>query len=234
MAGIVNTAHKADVQVAGVVNAAKQSRVQVAGAVNVADTPAVQIAGIVNTARHAGMQIGLVNVADTVSGISIGLLNVVRRGGLHEFEVSSRFFSASTKSTPDISVAYRIGMPRFYTFADLSYNNDIWMAGIGAGTQINLKGKHGLNVEALSQQVIHPSVRFWDNGNNQLYQLRVLYHYRFAKYFTLFGGPTLNFYYTDINKKNTINLPTPYTIFENQYGDVRTKTWIGFSVGVRL
>ncbi|GHT12115.1 hypothetical protein AGMMS4956_06230 [Bacteroidia bacterium] len=247
--GIVNTAREADVQISGIVNAAMQSRVQItgivnaslgrnitqlAGIVNVADTSGVQLTGILNVARHAGTQIGLVNVADTSSGVSIGLFNFVRRGGLHEFEVSGRFFSASQKATPDISVAYRLGMPRFYTFVEMSYNKDLWMQGLGFGTQINFAGKHGLDIELASQRVT-TNARFWeDDGDNQLQQFRLLYHYRVAKYFTLFGGPTLNFYFTDTNKAKTINIPTSYTIFEEQYGNILTKWWIGFSVGVRL
>jgi hypothetical protein len=233
-AGVVNVAKQADVQLAGIVNASLGSnKTQLAGIVNVADTSKVQVAGLLNVARRSGLQIGLVNIADTSSGISIGLLNIVRRGGLHEFEVSGRFLSASKNARPDISVAYRIGMPKLYSFVEVSYNKDLWLQGVGFGTQINLAGKHGLNVELMSQMVT-TNARFWEDGDNQLSQLRVLYHYRFAKYFTLFGGPTLNFYFTDMNKTNTINIPTPYTIFEKQYGNVLTKTWVGVSVGVRL
>jgi hypothetical protein len=216
MAGVVNAAKQSHVQMAGIVNGSRgRNRTQLAGVVNTADTSSLQIASIVNTARHAGTQIGLVNVADTVGGVAIGLLNVVRRGGLHELEVSSRFFSASKNNTPDISVAYRLGMPRFYTFAEVSYNTDLWMAGIGAGTQVNIRGRHGLNFELLSQNVIRPSTYSWLDWKDELTQLRVLYHYRFARYFALFGGPTLNFSY---NYKN----------------NVLTDTRIGFSVGVRL
>jgi hypothetical protein len=228
LAGIANAAQSAGFQGAGIANLAYGGgKVQLAGIANAARTSRFQ-AGLVNVAQRSGVQVGLVNVCDTSTGVMVGLLNVAKRGGLHELEVSAGLAGA-------ISVAYRLGIPKYYTFGELSFHADdnLWLSGVGVGTQVALPQKWGVNVEGLSQHVLTES--FWKHGTiNHLSQVRVLGYKRFAKYFAVFAGPALYVYHTNTKSSGSVDLVAPYSIYAGQLGRTAVKAWVGFSAGIRL
>jgi hypothetical protein len=226
-AGIANLAQSAGFQGAGIANLAQSAGFQLAGIANVASAPRFQ-AGLVNVAQRSGVQAGLVNVCDTSTGVMVGLLNIAKRGGLHELQVSAELANA-------ISVAYRLGIPKCYTFWELSFRADdnLWLSGVGVGTQISLPKNWGINVEGLSQHALTKS--FWKHGAiNQLSQVRVLGYKRFAKYFAVFAGPALYVYHTNTKISGSVDLVAPYSIYAGQCGRTASKVWAGFSAGIRL
>ncbi|MDR0415596.1 MAG: hypothetical protein LBH84_09340 [Prevotellaceae bacterium] len=229
LAGIANLSAKgaADVQLAGIVNAARSAKFQATGIANVADSSGCQV-GLTNTARVAGVQVGLVNVCDTSGGVMVGLVNVAKRGGLREFEVSASL-------ADNVSVAYRLGTAKFYSFAEVShrFSGNLWLTGVGVGTQISLPRNWAINIEGLSQNVLTDF--FWERGaSNRLAQVRTLGGKRLAKYFAVFAGPSLCVYNTNVHRQGSVDLKAPYTIYSGQRGRIATKVWVGFSAGVRL
>jgi hypothetical protein len=229
-AGVVNLAYyNGGVQLAGVANLSGKdaTKTQVAGIANIADTSRCQI-GLVNIARKAGVQVGLVNVCDTSDRVMVGLVNIARKGRLSELEISAGLVD-------NISVAYRLGTTKLYTFAELShyFDGSLWLLGAGLGTQIPLSKSWGINVEGVSQSVL--TCDLWKHDTfNHLSQARVLGYKRFAKYFAVFVGPTFYCYNANTGRSQSADLKAPYSIFSSQHGRIATKAWIGFSVGVRL
>ncbi|MDR2813700.1 MAG: STN domain-containing protein [Prevotellaceae bacterium] len=227
LAGVANAAQSADFQAAGVANAAyRDAKVQLAGIANVTDTSRCQI-GLVNAARKAGVQIGLVNVCDATDGVMIGLVNVAQKGGLRELEIGA--------GIDQVNVAYRMGIKKFYTFAELSYrwNESLWLTGVGLGTQITLPKGWGMNIEGLSQNVL--TNRFWErNGVTRLAQARVTAVRQLAKHFAVFAGPTFSVSCTNFTDSNAVDLRAPYHIFSVRGNHIATKAWVGFSAGVRI
>ncbi|GHV67671.1 hypothetical protein FACS1894199_13610 [Bacteroidia bacterium] len=237
VAGIVNVTNTADVQVAGLVNAVfNTSRVQIAGIGNTADTADLQIASIINASRKVGTQIGLVNVCDTATGVMIGLVNVARKGGLREVQLG-------TDMSGNAIFSLRLGLPKFYTFAEIAYNFDksLTMCGGGLGTQLSFSKGWGMNIEGLSQRVSNIlddldnlSNDDWWESRNQLWQFRIVAYKRFTKHFAIYAGPSFNIYTTKTTNAFSVDYPAPYTLFSSQHKDYTTKSWVGVSAGIRF
>ncbi|WMJ73043.1 hypothetical protein RCC89_07690 [Cytophagaceae bacterium ABcell3] len=102
--------------------------------------------GFVNIARQEmkGAQIGFVNVADTVSGgTPIGFLSIVKRGGYRAVEMSAN-------ELYPLNMAFKLGVPRFYSFFQGSYNasyEDPFALAFGFGSLISLGNNFYFNPE---------------------------------------------------------------------------------------
>lgn len=113
---------------------------------NFKTTQGVQV-GFVNISKETtkGVQIGFFNYSDTVEGVPIAFLSIVRKGGYRAFEVS-------TNSLSYINFSFKIGVPKFYTIFQLSYNPNFThkiASSIGIGSLIPLGGKFYFNPESL-------------------------------------------------------------------------------------
>ncbi len=148
--GAVNTTLKdyKTVQIGGVnTNLQTTKGVQI-GFVNtsVKQLSGVQIGGInISKKLKKGLQLGFVNYADTVEyGLPIGFVSVIKKGGY-------RFLDISTTTLTQLSLSYKIGVPKFYTIWQLDYNNNFPCeigTAFGIGSIIPLKNKFYLNNEA--------------------------------------------------------------------------------------
>jgi hypothetical protein len=102
--------------------------------------------GFVNLARKemSGAQIGFINVADTIpNGAPIGFLSFVRKGGYRALETS-------VNELYPFNLAFKMGVPRFYSFLQGSYNNSYsepYAFGFGIGSLIPLGGNFYFNPE---------------------------------------------------------------------------------------
>ncbi|MBX3163687.1 MAG: hypothetical protein KF900_04355 [Bacteroidetes bacterium] len=95
-----------------------------------------------------GIQIGFVNIADSISkGIPFGFISYVRKGGYRAVEISA-------SELYPVNLAFKIGIPKFYTFIKGAYNSQYQSAetspfglGMGLGSLIPLGKKLYLNPE---------------------------------------------------------------------------------------
>ncbi len=232
-AGVINVAgDMSGVQAAGVMNIAKNVRgLQSAGVSNHAgNVDGVQLSGILNTAKNVtGAQIGLINTADNNEGVMIGLLNFSAAHGIH--------VDFWTDETRFIRLGLRTGNKHFYNLltGGLQPFNGItlWSLGYGVGTQIFFSQQDYLDLSAHGEAVLQgTSLNSW-LGVVGISRLRFFYGHQFAKNFSVFIGPTVNWAWNS-NGSNTIQeiFPAGWAISSSQYG--YGIAWIGVSGGFRF
>jgi hypothetical protein len=135
LAGFVNTASKdySGVQLGFVNTTLKNTEGFQSGFVNIAGK------GI------KGSQLGFLNITDTISnGVPIGFLSIVKKGGYMAVEVS-------VDELYPFNVAFKIGVPWFYTFVQSSYYYNYgkpFAFGLGFGSLIPLGKNFYFNPEA--------------------------------------------------------------------------------------
>jgi hypothetical protein len=219
-------------QVAGISNYAKQKvkGIQVAGIANISSRhmDGIQLAGIFNYAKKLrGVQVGLLNIADTSEGYSIGLLNIVMKG-YHKLVFS-------TNEVLNVNAAFKTGNSKLYSMliAGLNTGNNekAYAFGYGIGTEIKFTNWSSINPELSSQYVYLGSF----NDFNLLNKFQLDLHLNFGKHFSIFGGPSVNAYYSD----QSVAVPGYKTFLpkENHHTfKVTNKStgWIGWNVGVSL
>ena len=101
--------------------------------------------GFVNVAtkKLKGLQLGFVNVVDSLeSGVPIGFLSVVKKGGYRALELSASEWYP-------IQLAFKIGVPKFYTGFVLAHaiHTPYFGAGVMAGTLIPVSKCFFMNPE---------------------------------------------------------------------------------------
>ncbi len=219
------------VQAGGFGNISEQMEgVQVSGFMNVTgDMEGVQGGGFINIAEKVkGVQIaGFINICDTIDGIPIAPLSIVKRGGYRKFEFwgNETFF---------MNASFKIGIRHFYTTFTLGFrpvesdfNTGI---GFGAGTNIELKNKNSIDIEAHSLVI---NRYFWDNWYyNHLNQLRVSFNYYIAEHFSIFGGPSFNILVADIVEYADEIAPSWAFTIADRKDCIRG--WFGFNLGMRF
>lgn len=113
--------------------------------INMENTEGLQL-GFVNIAKKelTGAQIGFINVADTISsGVPIGFLSFVEKGGYRAIETS-------VNELYPLNLAFKIGVPRFYSYLQGSYNSSYskqFALGFGFGSLISMGNKFYFNPE---------------------------------------------------------------------------------------
>jgi hypothetical protein len=235
VAGIANTVNGglSGVQVSGIHNYIKGSvkGVQVAGISNFAgkEMNGLQVSGILNyTKKLRGVQIGLINIADTSDGYSIGLINIVFKG-YHKL-------SLSYNEVMPLNVAFKTGNGKLYSILlagiDPGPNDKLYSFGYGLGSEQKLTNWFSVNPELTSQYLYLGN---W-NSTNLLNKLSLNFNLRFGKYVSVFGGPTLNGYYSNQTQPVTnykYNLANDLHKFS--YGNIKNLTgWIGWNAGINL
>ena len=107
--------------------------------------------GFVNIAKKInGLQLGFINYTESIdNGIPIGFISIVRNGGFKAIELS-------VNELAPLSLAFKIGVERFYTSIIVSYNfmeseiRDAFLNGLGFGTIIPINNFLFLNPELVS------------------------------------------------------------------------------------
>ena len=229
-AGIVNLNAKSftGAQFAGIANiiGGEYQGAQFAGIANIAkDAKGLQVAGIINIAKkfETGVQIGIINISEENEGIPIGLVSYVRKVGFH-YDVwgdESRFFN----------VGLRSGTERFHNilFVGVQANDPIrYTFGIAMGLHLKISKPSYLDIDLSYQQIQEED---WTNDLNTLNKLRILYGRRVSNYMSIYAGPTLNYFISEIQDGSDI---APWTFSDSRSGKHWNRFWPGFVVGVRF
>ncbi|HSC53576.1 MAG TPA: STN and carboxypeptidase regulatory-like domain-containing protein [Phnomibacter sp.] len=217
-AGVYNHSggYTAGMQVSGVFNFARQK------------LQGVQVAGVANYCYHnKGLQISVINIADTSDGYSIGLINFVRRG-YHKLYLG-------TDETLQGTFSIKSGNRKLYSMLIGGMNwepdNRMYSFGYGIGREWVSTRHFALSTDATSQYLYLGSMDYL----NLLNRFNVNLHLRISKGFAIYGGPSINFYYSDQTAKvgeYAIDVP------RNGYGkftmDGNWRGWGGWHAGIAL
>lgn len=216
---------------------------QIAGLFNHAKNVSKGQIGMINQARKVkGIQIGFINLTDSIQGTPIGVLNFVKYGFNHTEIASTETFN--------IAIGVKFGAPSFYNMLEISSprwsgsrsifaSAPHWALGYGIGTNLRYKKRLSYQLEALVHQVNEGEI--WNNDLNLLGQLRLIANIRFAKRFSVFGGPTINVFAS--NKYDADTNTFSSAIFQEKYTSnevipglkpYRIQTWIGYKFGMRF
>ena len=227
------------VQVAGVGSFAKEkvSGIQVGGVGNIAnrDMSGVQVGGVFNYAKRLkGVQIGLINIADTSYGYSIGLINIVLKG-YHKLSISAN-------EVTNVNVAFKTGNSRLYSILQagvhvtnitegISADGKAYSAGYGLGSEWKLARWLSINPEVSTSYLY---LGKWDDFNF-LNRGALNLNIKFGKYFSVFGGPVFNAYYSEqVAGHSGYLYPVPPAGFRIYDLGTSTKGWIGWNAGIHL
>jgi hypothetical protein len=200
------------------VNAGKNVRGAQLGLVNVA------------TKRVHGAQVGLVNYADEADA-SIALVGVTKKGGV--------WADAWTSDVGALHIGVRFRAKYTYTFLTTGFfpagNGAAWMAGLGIGGSWKLPKNFRIEADLSSQQVF-PHFQVRDNSA-MLNSLRVMAHYRVARRFAVFGGPTLRTLVDFEPGESVDDVDRPgynYSVYNSYNGNTGFRLWPGFVLGVQI
>lgn len=220
------------IQITGVGNVVRKDvkGFQISGVGNMAlkEMKGVQLSGIFNYAKHnKGFQLSLINIADTSSGVSLGLINLVRHG-YHKI-------SFSTNDLINANIAFKSGNANLYTIFLLGKNfvknEKIETFGLGFGHDFFAGRRLSVATELTAQ---HLYLGRWDYANI-LNKFQVNFQLRLLKGFTVYGGPVVNYYVTEV--------PNGYisaTGYKSQIVPAKSRTingnsvWLGWAVGINL
>lgn len=210
--------------------------------------------GLLNIAGHVRTaQVGLLNVSGRMSGIPIGLISFVKNNPLH-----LQLWGSDTEVA---NLGIRIGSRHVYSLLMVgSYpHGDLgrWSSGFGIGGHIPLSKRFFLNVDFITRGVTYTDesgevdapmsrgsdwlrVTYTDDSgedtwgydeNTVLNKLRLGVGWERHKWFSVFGGLSLNFLVSD--KRDTSDFGYG---FERVYqsGDTTVRVWPGFFAGVQF
>ncbi len=235
--GFLNVAQQTDLQAAGFANVAQSVKgIQLAGFANVAQSvQGAQVSGFINVAKNVkGIQLGIINVCDSIDGVPIGLINIVRKNRFDRWEIAA-------SEGFHVQVAYKIGVPRFYTMLSggVQFDNgqDRWGLGMGLGTQRALGRRIFSQTELISHTIYEDNGDdFWETDLNLLNQLKMTFSVQLAPHFELFAGPTLNVLVSDYDQPDgTPGSGFPrYTMWKSNNSNTSVQSWIGFTAGMRF
>lgn len=185
--------------------------------------------GVINYAgRLRGVQVGLINIVGEDNGaLPIGLINVVK-GGYYALEIS-------TSEILHTQLNYKMGVEHFYTIFKLGssrYENDpVYSVGLGFGSMFSLAEKHKIAMDLSFSNIAFDEE--WNADENFLTRLDFSYRYRLGEHLSLFAGPSLNLYSSDMSQENgahKMRIPSHATSFTS--GGYRNWAWFGFNAGI--
>ena len=224
------------------------------GVVNIARGMIGTQIGLLNIAGHVGTtQVGLLNVSGRMSGIPIGLISFVKNNPLHlqlwgsDTEVANLGIRLGSRHV------YSLLMVGSYPHGDLGR----WSSGFGVGGHIPLSKRLFLNVDFITRGVAYTDesgentairqptsslVRVtytdesgentWEYGEQAvLNKLRLAFGWEQHKWFSIFGGVSLNVLVSD--RRDTSDFGYG---FEHVYrsDDTTVRIWPGFFAGVQF
>lgn len=237
------------VQLAGLFNyvPTRWRGAQIGGLANISldHVTGFQLAGLVNIAKeeNRGLQIsGLVNYSRVLKGVQIGLFNISQRGdgGLpigfysHVHKGGYRVFEVSADEVFYINLSYKTGTKRFYNIFQAGTNDSLLINfAYGFGTLFKLGKKTSLTIDFTGSMFFSTQQDFAWYGS--LLKLAPAFEYRFARHFTLFLGPALNYcFYSDRGEQAYPNGLPFYTLYDQVHSGNRQQMWIGGIIGFRI
>ena len=198
--------------------------------------------GVLNIAGHVeGTQIGVLNVAGRMSGLPIGLINFVKDNPLH--------FQLWGSDTEALNLGIRVGSRHAYSLIMVGLHPDVdkWKSrsatygddwdrgsfGFGIGGHIPLRNRLFLNVDALVRPVVYTDDwdDWWVHEHSLLHKLRLAVGWEKHKWFSVFGGISLNILASD-----RLDTSDFRSVFDRVYRkeDVTIRVWPGFFAGVQF
>lgn len=223
------------------VSSGKTEAIQVSTFSNVAsDTlQGVQVSAFLNIAKVVkGVQVSFINISDTIAkGVPIGFLSIVKKGGYHKFEIGGG-------ETFHLNTSYKTGVSRFYNIFSLglSYAEEDFHLGFGygIGTEMSLKNNFNLNFELIGYSVmgnLSKANYIYDYYFDSLTKLHITVSKQFAKYLTVYAGPTLNFCAsdrTDTEGNYLGSVVVPWSAYSKTNYYAKTDFYPGFRLGLRF
>ena len=188
--------------------------------------------GLLNIAGHVSTtQVGLLNVSGRMSGVPIGLISFVKDNPLH-----LQLWGSDTEVA---NLGIRLGSRHVYSLLMIgSYpHGDLgrWSSGFGIGGHIPLGGRLFLNVDFITRGVGYTdgsSRNTWEYGEQTvLNKLRLGFGWEQHKWFSVFGGLSLNFLVSDRWDTSDFGYG-----FDHVYrsGDTTVRIWPGVFAGVQF
>ncbi len=202
------------------------------GMVNIAPGDIGTQIGLLNIAGHVGTsQVGLLNVSGRMSGVPIGLISFVKDNPLH-----LQLWSSDTEVA---NLGIRLGSRHVYSLLMIgSYpHGDLgrWSSGFGIGGHIPLGRQLFLNVDFITRQVGYTdewAEETWRyDEHTVLNKLRLGFGWEQHKWFSFFGGVSLNFLVSDRGDTSDFGYG-----FDHVYrrDDTTVRIWPGFFAGVQF
>ena len=202
------------------------------GMVNIAPgTIGTQI-GLLNIAGHVGTaQVGLLNISGRMSGIPIGLISFVKDNPLHLQLWGSDTEIANLGVRLGSRHVYSLLMVGSYPHGDLGR----WSSGFGIGGHIPLGRRLFLNVDLITRGVVYTDGsrrNTWEYDEpTVLNKLRLAVGWEKHKWFSVFGGVSLNFLVSD--RRNTSDFGFGFDrVYQRE--DTTVRVWPGFFAGVQF
>ena len=188
--------------------------------------------GLLNIARHVRTaQVGLLNVSGRMSGVPIGLISFVKDNPLHLQLWASDTEAANLGVRLGSRHVYSLLMVGSYPHGDLGR----WSSGFGIGGHIPLRKQLFLNVDFITRGVTYTDESeeeiWWSDERTVLNKVRLGFGWERHKWFSVFGGLSLNFLVSD--RRDTSDFGYG---FDHVYrsGDTTVRVWPGFFAGVQF
>ena len=133
----------------------------------------------------------------------------------------SRFFN----------VGLRSGTERFHNilFVGVQANDPIrYTIGLAMGLHLKISRPSYLDIDLSYQQIQEED---WTNDLNMLNKLRILYGRQVSNSMSIYAGPTLNYFISEVQDGSDI---APWTFNDSRSGKRWNRFWPGFVAGVRF
>ena len=188
--------------------------------------------GLLNIAGHVRTsQVGLLNASGRMSGIPIGLISFVKNNPLH-----LQLWGSDTEVA---NLGVRLGSRHFYSLLMVgSYpHGDLgrWSSGFGIGGHIPLGVRLFLNVDLITRGVVYTDDSEKDawvyDEHTVLNKLRLAVGWERHKWFSVFGGVSLNFLVSHRPDTSDFGYGFDHVYRED---DVTIRVWPGFFAGVQF
>ena len=202
------------------------------GMVNIAPGGIGTQIGLLNIAGHVETsQVGLLNVSGRMSGIPIGLISFVKDNPLHLQLWGSDTEVANLGVRLGSRHVYSLLMVGSYPHGDLGR----WSSGFGIGGHIPLGVRLFLNVDFITRGVAYTDESredtWWYDERTVLNKLRLAIGWEQHKWFSVFGGISLNFLVSD--RRNTSDFGFGFDRVY-QRDDTTVRVWPGLFAGVQF
>ena len=188
--------------------------------------------GLLNIAGHVRTsQVGLLNVSGRMSGIPIGLISFVKDNPLHLQLWASDTEAANLGIRLGSRHVYSLLMVGSYPHGDLGR----WSSGFGIGGHIPLGKRLFLNVDLITREVVYTDKpqedTWWYDEHTVLNKLRLAVGWERHKWFSVFGGVSLNFLVSDRRDTSDFGYGFDHVYRED---DTTIRVWPGFFAGVQF
>ena len=188
--------------------------------------------GLLNIAGHVRTsQVGLLNVSGRMSGIPIGLISFVKDNPLHLQLWGSDTEIANLGIRLGSRHVYSLLMVGSYPHGDLGR----WSSGFGIGGHIPLGRRLFLNIDLITRGVGYTDGsrrNTWEYGEHTvLNKLRLAVGWEQHKWFSVFGGVSLNFLVSDRRDTSDFGYGFDHVYRED---DTTIRVWPGFFAGVQF